>query len=350
MPTPAKLRLDDNAYPTQFGNYLQLPSNFDSRISELATEAVRGSANRFDRSRAIEDFLRTTYGYTLEMQAGGDDPVADFLFRTRKGHCEYFATAMAMMLRSQGIASRVVNGFHTGEFNDRAGMYIVRQRHAHAWVEVYFPEEGVWAQFDPTPASTELATTGGFTAELGKYLEALDAIWIQYFVAYDDQGQGAMSRSFLDRISSYSSQLSSVVISIESIGAEWWREARGDSGIRGILYSVGILIGSLAGAVFLLLAAIWLFKRIHRSEFWERFGKQNTLPQIQFYKEMEYLLSQRGIKRSSSQTPLEFANETGLSEVVHLTEQYNKARFGNVEVSNADRVEINRLLRNLRVV
>ena len=348
MPTPARLRLDDNAYPTQFGNYLQLPSNFDTRIAELAATAIRGTTNRFDRARAIEKFLITTYGYTLEMQAGGDDPLADFLFRTRQGHCEYFATAMAMMLRSQGIASRVVNGFHTGEFNDRAGMYIVRQRHAHAWVEVYFPDEGVWTQFDPTPASNEGSVAGGFTAEFGKYLEALDAIWIQYFVAFDDQGQGAMSRSFLDRVSGYSSRLSSVVVSIESIAAEWWREARGERGVRGSLYAVGILLGSLIGAVFFLLVVIWLSKRIRRSGFWERFGNQVPGSNVQFYREMEYLLAQRGMKRSSSQTPLEFASETGLREVVHITEQYNKARFGNVALSNIDRSRITDFLADLR--
>lgn len=348
MPSPDRLRKDDDAYPAQFGNYLQLPSNFDPRITELASNAVRGASNRYDRSRAIEQQLYQNYGYTLQMQAGGDDPLADFLFRTRRGHCEYFATAMAMMLRSQGIASRVINGFHTGEYNDRAGMYIVRQRHAHAWVEVYFPEEGVWVQFDPTPASDEASVVGGFTAEFGKYLEALDAIWIQYFVAFDDQGQGAMSRSFLDRVSGYSSQLGSLVVSIESVATEWWREVRGDSGLRGSLYAAGILLGSLIGIIALVLVTIWVTRRIRRSEFWQRFGTQHPQPHIQFYREMEDLLSRRGIRRPVFQTPLEFAHETGLTEVVHITEQYNKARFGNVKLSNADQSEIKDLLKNLR--
>ena len=87
------------------------------------------------------------------MRASGPDPLADFLFNVRAGHCEYFSTAMVVMLRTQGIAARVVNGFLPGEYNEAAGAYTVRQSDAHSWVEVYFPETNSWVTFDPTPAA-----------------------------------------------------------------------------------------------------------------------------------------------------------------------------------------------------
>ena len=114
----------------------------------------------------VEEYLRTSFGYTLEQKASGDDPLSDFLFNVREGHCEYFATAMAVMLRTKGIATRVVNGFQEGEFNATANMYVVRQRHAHSWVEVYFPGENAWITFDPTPSAGREsgASMSGITA------------------------------------------------------------------------------------------------------------------------------------------------------------------------------------------
>ena len=131
--------------------------------------------NRYDEAKAIESQLQSDYGYSLQMKAGGPDPLADFLFNVKTGHCEYFSTAMAVMLRTRGIASRVVNGFLPGEYNEAAGAYTVRQSDAHSWVEVYFPESRTWVTFDPTPAAgrTEPVSTG-LTAQLGKYAEALE--------------------------------------------------------------------------------------------------------------------------------------------------------------------------------
>ena len=149
QPPAERLRADEQGYSYEMRNYLQLPPAFDGRITELASEVTADSKSRYDKAVAIESYLKNTYGYSLEMKAWGDELVADFLFNIKKGHCEYFATAMAMMLRTQGIATRIVNGFHTGEYNDSAGMYIVRQRHAHAWVEVFFPKENAWVRSTP---------------------------------------------------------------------------------------------------------------------------------------------------------------------------------------------------------
>ena len=97
------------------------------------------------------------------MKASGDEPLADFLFNIREGHCEYFSTAMAIMLRTQGIATRIVNGFQQGDFNETAGVYVVKQRDAHSWVEVYFPETDSWVTFDPTPSERQFSSTASTT-------------------------------------------------------------------------------------------------------------------------------------------------------------------------------------------
>src|SRR5260370_31767516 len=152
--------------------------------------------NRYDEAKAIESQLQTDYAYSLQMKAGGPDPVADFLFNVKSGHCEYFSTAMAVMLRTRGIASRVVNGFLPGEYNEAAGAYTVRQSDAHSWVEVYFPRINSWVTFDPTPpAGRTSRVRTGLAAQLSKYSEALELLWFQYVVGYDKQEQRSLATS-----------------------------------------------------------------------------------------------------------------------------------------------------------
>src|SRR5260370_11181647 len=107
------------------------------------------------------------------MPANKADPLGNFLFARKKCHWEFFESAMAIMLRTLGIPTRVVNGFRGGELNDITGRYIVRERDAHSWVEVYFPEYG-WATFDPTPSSD--VTSGGWS-RIAFYLDAARSMW-----------------------------------------------------------------------------------------------------------------------------------------------------------------------------
>jgi hypothetical protein len=124
-PDVALLRGDATPYPAAFERYLELPRSIDPRIEALANAMVVNAhaRNRYDEAKAIESQLRSDYGYSLDMKAGGPDPLADFLFNIKVGHCEYFSTAMAVMLRTRGIATRVVNGFLPGEYNEAAGAY-----------------------------------------------------------------------------------------------------------------------------------------------------------------------------------------------------------------------------------
>ena len=346
LPSDAQLRADKEAYTVLYGNYLQLPDTFDNRIRELTAGLVRDQRNRYDAARAVEKYLQTQFGYTLEQKAGGDDPLADFLFNIREGHCEYFATAMAMMLRSQGIATRIVNGFQEGEYNETADIFVVRQRHAHAWVEVYFPGEEAWVPFDPTPFAGQgnSGSAAGITAQFGKYLEAIEMFWIQYFVAFDNQEQRSLFTSVKKSFVDYQSKTSSYVDTLQAMIAEWWKDVRGEKGVQNSMAAIGYAIAGLAGITIFIFAFIWLFKRSIKLNIWIQlagwFRPKNRGSIVEFYERMQALLSQRGFVRDPSQTPLEFAYAVNLPEAIQVTEKYNGVRFGEKELSENDRMDI----------
>ena len=108
LPSESLLRSDREPYPQEMANYLQLPPKFDTRIESLARTITANSRTRYDTAKAVEEYLQTQIGYTLEQKAGGDDPLADFLFNVREGHCEYFATAMAIMATLEVRRLRVI--------------------------------------------------------------------------------------------------------------------------------------------------------------------------------------------------------------------------------------------------
>lgn len=354
MPPVERLRQDDQAYGDESRNYLQVPLNEDRRIFDLAYSIASKHSNRYDKSKAIEEFLQTNYGYTLEQKAGGDQPLSDFLFNVREGHCEYFATAMAIMLRTQGIATRIVNGFHGGEYNDAADMVLVRQRHAHSWVEAYFPKENTWVTFDPTPATAGAATgvAGSFSEMISKYIEALDAIWIQYFVAFDNQEQGTLARSVKNSFADYQDKTSSYLGHLQDIAAEWWSEVRGDSGQTARALAIGYAIAGAAGLIVFFLLLRLLVRKIFSLTIWGSlrqlmFAKPHTSI-IEFYDRMQKMLAEKGFIREPYQTPLEFAYSIGMPEAVAITKKYNGVRFGEQDVSRVEADEIETLLERLK--
>ena len=353
QPSLERLRQDNMSYGEETKNYLQMPLNEDKRIFDLAYLIASKYSNRYDKAKAIEQYLQTNYGYTLEQKAGGNEPLSDFLFNVREGHCEYFATAMAMMLRTQGVATRIVNGFHGGDYNDAADMTVVRQKNAHSWVEVYFPKENTWVTFDPTPFSSDGSSGGatGFTGTISKYLEALDALWIQYFVAFDNQEQSSLARSVKNSLSEYQDQTSSYLGAIQNIVAEWWAEARGDNGAEARMAAIGYAIAAIAGLVMLFFLLRWLVRRIIALAIWRRIWKRlYSGPRasiVEFYDRMVAVLAENGFTREPYQTPLEFAYAVDLPEAVKITEKYNRVRFGEKDLSADEVSEIDSWLSRL---
>lgn len=130
--------------------YLQLPAEFPQKVRDLAFEITSGQNNPYDKALALETFLRQ-YPYSLDVPVPPiDKDIADyFLFELQKGYCDYFATTMVVMARSVGIPTRLVVGYTRGEFDFETNSFVVIEKNAHSWVEVFFPDIG-WVEFEPT--------------------------------------------------------------------------------------------------------------------------------------------------------------------------------------------------------
>ncbi|MEI8254085.1 MAG: transglutaminaseTgpA domain-containing protein [Deltaproteobacteria bacterium] len=173
--------------------YLATPVDLPARIAALAHQITDEQPTTVARALAVQDYLRH-FRYTLELESGGAaQPLDDFLFRTRAGHCEYFSTAMAVMLRTVGVPTRNVTGFLGGSYNRYGRFYAVRQGDAHSWVEVYDDRRG-WLTFDPTPPAREVGPlrAGGFN-ELDAFVEAMRVRWRRYIVSFDLGTQARMA-------------------------------------------------------------------------------------------------------------------------------------------------------------
>lgn len=151
--TSDELRKTDAKYPRWVEeNYMQVPRALPPRVRELAREITRSARNPYDKAMAVQDYLKKTYPYSLKISSPpkGSDGVDYFLFTQKSGYCDYFASAMSVMLRSSGVPARLVVGFATGEWDESRQSFIVRDLNYHSWPEVYFPGYG-WIDFEPTP-------------------------------------------------------------------------------------------------------------------------------------------------------------------------------------------------------
>lgn len=178
--------------PAEKAEYLALPPRLSNRVAQLAKSWVGNENDPATRSRLVEQHLRQEYRYDLESPSGSaTNPLEDFLFSSHRGHCEYYATAMAILLRTLGIPTRNVTGFGAATFNRFGRFYVVRQSDAHSWVEAWVEPAGGWRRFDPTPpqapgVTNELVGIGRLIRDLA---EAAAQRWSRHVEAYDMQQQ-----------------------------------------------------------------------------------------------------------------------------------------------------------------
>ena len=340
-PPPQLLQNDRAPYGKEFQRYLQVPEQLDPRIAARANAMVvnAGARNRYDEAKAIESQLQNDFGYSMQMKAGGPDPLADFLFNVQTGHCEYFSTAMAVMLRTRGIATRVVNGFLPGEYNEAAGAYTVRQSDAHSWVEVYFPESRSWVVFDPTPsAGRSEPVTEGLIGQIGKYTEALELLWFEHVIGYDKQQQRVLATSVYGNLVEFRRSFGMFLASLQQTAM-----ARAGA-IPYLMFA--IVIASLS-----VLAVV----RVQRLG-WRRGLTFSPTPSsyerspVDFYERLMAILETEGVTRETSLTPLEFAEIVGRREVIMVTKAYNRVRFGGQKLSAGEQNEIDQALEQVRDV
>lgn len=271
--------------------YLYIPQNISEKIKNLARKIAEGSSNKEEIAEKILKFLKG-YKYSLKNLPAGNNPLEDFLFNKKSGNCEYFATTMALMLRINGIPSRVVGGFKGGIFNSLGGYYIVRASDAHLWVEAYI--NGRWLRFDPSGKITPLHEPVIF------YF--IDYLWNSIVIDYDFKAQIKLAKS----------------IKLPGIGFD-----------RKILL------------IPLFFAIVFSFFKIYQ------YLKERKNPLYRF----QYIMKKYGFERKKNQGLEEFVHtlkDTALKEKVErFVRVYEEIYFKDKEFTKEDLRKLKNLLRDL---
>lgn len=322
-PSPEELTADNGADPENISAlYLQIPE-LDRRIKGLAEKISAGKNSRYEKAVGVEKYLRDNYSYSLDApERQPEDPLAEFLFNTKQGWCEYFATAMTILLRSMNIPARVVTGYQRGEWNDIDYFYRVRQSDAHSWVEVYFPNHG-WILFDPTPSdSIAYRNKSGLLSRADVIIDAMRYRWNRWFVDYNFSDQVRVSIDIHDR-------------GVRIGGAFYRNTSRAIDKIRG-----KVQIEYFAAIVILAISVIWWLRISFKnrngvkagSDY--RYGGELRRIYLKTLKDFE----KRGLGRKPSQTPLEHAGwviQTGgekFSDFEQLAAIFSENRYGLREI------------------
>lgn len=299
-----KLMAASADYPADITDrYLQLPDEFPQRVRELAESLTADAKNAYEKAVAIKMYLaKIPYSLKIEAPPPEADGVDYFLFTQKSGYCVYFASAMAVMLRSTGIPARMVVGFLPGQHDAEQHRYIIRDRDYHAWTEVYFPGYG-WIKFDPTPNAPAIVP-GGSNPEPG-----WDYPYYPFLYDWEQSEQpGAQPAATPVRQTDYKP----------------------------------FIIFSISSVVFLLFLLGWFL--IYR-----RPGKNSAL-----YTRMVILSSLAGIGPRPWQTSLEFAHQlaTFLPEhapgIDQITSIYLQIRYGKQPLETAPRKDLTEAWKKLR--
>jgi transglutaminase-like putative cysteine protease len=323
-PEPALLASDMPDGPLS-RPYLELPARLDPRIQRLADSLVAGETTRIDRVRAIQRHFASGFAYTLELpRTARDATVEGFLFRRRAGHCEYYSTAMVVLLRAAGIPARNVTGFLGGEWNTFGDYLAVTGNDAHSWVEVWMGRVG-WVPFDPTPAGrADVVQAGGQDGWLWDatlWFDGLEYQWFKWVLDYNLEKQlGLFSR----------------------VGDLFSRDDRrggaaGD-GAGGAGRGVAIVI-----ALAVLGGLLWSARRWRRAPLTE---------ETRTYLALRRAFARPGLGGSGG--PLDFAERLarerapGAAPAAELVGLYVTARFGRIDIGEVGRARMRRLLDDAR--
>lgn len=289
------------------------------RIRELARRLSEGKTSDIDKAAAIEEYLRNNSTYSLDPAREPDRaPLDDFLFYSREGFCEHFATSMAVLLRASGVPSRIVTGFLSAEWNSPGGYYVVRGQDSHSWVEAYVDGAG-WKIFDPTPPPPVDSVYR--PSAVSEYADLLRWRWNRYIVHFTSDDQSKAASGAGAGVSGYLAKLK------KSFGAKGRT-----NGASGLILPVLLLC--------LLAVVIWAARK---SVF--KGGKTKTPG---YYTEMLSIVEKMGLKKMPHETPLEFAQRTLNPRVHEITVAYQAEKYGNAVLSEAERYRIREALEGLK--
>lgn len=288
------------------------------RIKELALEIAQTGAP-LEKANSIEAYLEANYRYTLSpVASAGKSPVEDFLFHSKEGYCEHYATAMVMLLRSSGIHARLVTGFLEGEWSELGGYFMVRQKDAHSWVEAYIDGTG-WVRFDPTPSA---AAPMRRASALALYLDLARLKWNRHIIQFTFADQRRLALSAERKATG----------ALAGIRDVFKMRAPSISG-KSALAAAGV-------AVALIITALFFMKRTG----WEKRKKKGS----GFYFEMLKKLSARGVVKKPEETPLEFSRRVNDRRVDEITEAFHMERYGRKKTGGDALERIKRIIKELK--
>src|SRR5580765_966397 len=323
------------AYPDSIrSHYLQVPVGSE-QVAGLAYRVSQQATTPFERTLAIQQHLLENYRYSLEAETTTlSHPLEEFLFTRKTGYCEHYATAMVVMLRTVGIPARLVTGFLATEWNEYGGYFTVRQRDAHAWVEVYFPHSG-WITMDPTPAVSAAVTSSRWEA-LSRLMASVGLQWDRLFVHYSAKDQLAVVRgvregsdAVRERVSQWTSLVSAPI-----------RQTLGHLTQMARTFHPGML-GLITGVIVVGLALLILVLR-DRIGLWAATHVPITHPQlaiVQLYTRMLRMLDRHGLKKPPAATASEFARlveqewKSAAPIVADVITRYHQGRFSRISLT-----------------
>jgi protein-glutamine gamma-glutamyltransferase len=322
-PAPDVLRAATGNFPEGYQAYLQLPPEITRRTRDLARKITAGLTTEYDKVEAIKSWLVNNLTYTLVLaDPGAQEPVDFFLFDRKKGHCEYFASAFAVLARAVAIPTRQVNGFLGGEWNEYQGYVAVRAGDAHSWDEVYFPGAG-WATVDPTPPGDidALGRGGsGWTARLGRLLDTARFHWNKWVIEYDLASQLSLFKRIGGVLQGAAGLIKRGALGLAHAVVRRWPVALG-----------------LGAALAAGLVGLVVWRRRRRRDPRAPGGRSRSRvrsPIAAIYDDVARLLARSGVPREAAVTPRELALRMGArgaaaaTQVGELTELYYAAEWG----------------------
>jgi len=338
--SPAR-RLFAESYERFRQRYVQLPADLSPRIRALALEITHGEATQLGKARALERHLSTRYRYTLQLESGAArNPLDDFLFRSRAGHCEYFSTAMAVMLRTLDIPARNVTGFLGGTYNRYGRFYEVHQGDSHSWVEVWDAQRG-WITFDPTPPAGEVPLLrSGVLAEVDAMVEALRVRWRRYVVDFDLKDQAHIAQEIWQYYVTHRPRP---------------RPTQAAAAGRGSRGALSLPLKPIAGALAVGLALVALALQVRA---WRAApdggGAAPRSPSVRaaqrLARALDEALSARGTSRPGSVSPLAFARllerraDPFAPTALRVADRYMASRYGELELTEAELATLKKTL------
>jgi transglutaminase-like putative cysteine protease len=324
-PGADELRGSSGLLPPGYYVYLQLPDDqITPRTLELAKTITANAPTQYDKAIAIKDWLTKNLSYTLELEEpGAQEPVDFFLFDRKQGHCEYFASAFAILARAAGIPVRQVNGFLGGEWNEYQNYIAVRAGDAHSWTEVFYPGvrgHGVWVTIDATPPGNvdELGRGGsGWRARLGRFMDTLRFQWTKWVIEYDLASQLSLFKSIGRGIKTAAVAVKEAVLWTKDRAVEHWPI-------------------SAPLAAFLIALVIWRKRKQRgpRTATKHESSRRDRSTVGEIYDRTSKQLAKSGFPRATTDTPRELAEQmtsTGAPaahQVLELTDLYYAAEWG----------------------